>query len=80
MRNNPVMSNTLPITAREQRQLAVITRRLEQVEPVVTAIREAADHLPAADKIAVIERLEHISRAQRGQWKVNQTLEHPDAA
>jgi hypothetical protein len=54
--------------------------RLEQVEPVVTAIREAADHLPAADKIAVIERLKHISRAQRGQWNVNQTLEHPDAA
>jgi hypothetical protein len=64
------MSNTLSITALEQRQLEVITRRLEQVEPVVRAIHEAAEHVPAADRVAML--LEQVTRAQRGTWNVAQ--------
>ena len=67
------MSDTLPITPREQRQLDVITRRLDQVEPVVDAIDRATAHLPAADRIAVRERLHALgARGQRGTWDVAQ--------
>ena len=67
------MSDTLPITPLEQRQLHVITRRLDQVDPVVDAIHRATAHLPAADRIAVRERLHDLGeRSQRGPWDVSQ--------
>jgi hypothetical protein len=65
-------SDVVSITPLEQRQLNVIVRRLEQVEPVVDAIYRATASLPAADRLAVTQRLEHIGRAQRGQWDVGQ--------
>jgi hypothetical protein len=53
------MSDHIVITPTEQRQLHVITRRLEQVEPVLTAINRATAHLPAADRLHVQRRLHH---------------------
>ena len=66
-------TNAIPISPLEQRQLTVITRRLEQVEPIIDAIHRATAHLPAADRIHVQQRLHELSsRSQRGAWDVSQ--------
>jgi hypothetical protein len=66
-------TDAIPITPLEHRQLTVITRRLDQVEPVVDAIHRATEHLPAADRLAVRQRLHELSnRGQRSVWDVSQ--------
>lgn len=51
------MSDHIVITPHEQRQLDVIARRLDQVAPVLNAIHRATQHVPAADRVAVQQRL-----------------------
>src|SRR5829696_5369260 len=55
------VSDTLAITPIEQRQLDAITRRLDQVAPVLDAIHRATRHLPAADRLHVQQRLHELA-------------------
>jgi hypothetical protein len=65
-------TNAIPKNPLEQRQLTVITRRLDQVEPVVDAIHRATAHLPAADHYHIQQRLhEPGNRGQRSVWDVS---------
>ncbi len=54
------MSDTLPATPLEQRQLDVISRRIETVAPLFDAIHQATRWLPAADRLAVRERIHQL--------------------
>jgi hypothetical protein len=66
-------TNAIPISPLEQRQLTV-TRRLDQVEPVVDAIHRATAHLPAADRYHIQQRLHELgNRGQRSVWDVSQS-------
>jgi len=58
------MSDTLPATTLEERQLHAIGRRIDSVAPLLTAIARATKSLPAADQLAVQRRLRELAAYQ----------------